>query len=136
MKRKELNYSSAWAKALDDNDAHVRKTTSYDESSDSRLMRIAFGPYKLECFLERLCAKYETPWLNLSSLEAGRLYLLNKHHWSPEILSQIQKTDLLAFLHEELTELSLTKEEFEPVHNWGMHQSCYPALLASANVQQ
>ncbi|TDV54449.1 hypothetical protein EC919_104185 [Pseudomonas graminis] len=134
MKRIELNYVAAWAKAVDDNDATARKTVSYSESSDSRLMRIAFGSYKLECFLERICVKYSTPWLNLSSLEAGRLYLLNKHHWTLEVLKMVEKNDLIALLHEELAELSLTREEFQPVHDWGMHQSCYPELLASANL--
>jgi hypothetical protein len=136
MKRIEINYVSAWAKAVDDNDAAARDGRSYGESSDSRLMRLAFGSYKLECFLGRLRIRYETPWLKLSSLEAGRLYLLNKHHWTMEVLQQIRANDLLAILQEELADMAMTKEEFEPVQTWGTHLSCYQELLESARLQK
>ncbi|MEX6663187.1 hypothetical protein [Pseudomonas sp. W2-17] len=134
MKLVGMNYRNAWGKAVDDNDASVDRLLRQGESPDSKLARLAFGSYKLECFLEGLCTKYATAWLSLSPLEAGRLYLLNKHHWAPDTLKQVQKSDFVALLHEELIETPMTEAEFEPVKDWCADLSCYPDLLASANL--
>lgn len=131
MKKKEINYQLMWSKAVDDQDEAVRKLPRALESYDSRIARMAFGIYKLQCFCERLSEKYATPWLELQAVEAGRLYLLNKHHWDPALVKSLKLVDLLQLLHEELAEMKLTTEEFEPVHNWAMHMHCYAELAAS-----
>lgn len=133
MKTKEINYEILWHKCVDDQDEAIRKLPRTIESHDSKLSRAAFGIYKLQCFCERLVAKYASPWLELKPVEAGRLYLLNKHHWHPSQVKDLNLVDLLLLLHEELIEMKLTKEEFEPVHNWAMHQDCYGELAASSS---
>ncbi|WP_262020272.1 hypothetical protein [Pseudomonas sp. Pse35] len=132
MNAKEINYQLLWAKCVDDQDEAVRKLPRSNESYDSRLARMAFGIYKLHCFCERLATKYASPWLELKPVEAGRLYALNKHHWHPSQVKELNLVDLLVLLHEELIEMKLTKEEFDPVHNWAMHMHCYPELAKSA----
>lgn len=132
MKHKEINYSLMWAEAVDDQDESIRKSARTPESWDSRVSRQAFGIYKLHCFCHRLAAKYQSPWLQLEPVEAGRLYLLNKHHWDPSLVKQLNLIDLLLLLHEELVNMKLTYEEWEPVHNWSMHHGCYAELAESA----
>lgn len=131
MKAKEINYQTLWFKAVDDQEEAVKKLARTQESDDSRRARLAFGIYKLQCFCERLAAKYQAPWIELQAVEAGRLYVLNKHHWNPSLVRELNLLDLLVLLHEELAEMKLTTEEFEPVHNWAMHMHCYAELAAS-----
>ncbi|WP_439895398.1 hypothetical protein ACTACV_12670 [Pseudomonas syringae] len=132
MKTKEIDYLRIWAKAVDDQEEALRNAPRTWESSDARLARIAFGAYKLQCYCLRLVTKYESPWLELSALEAGRLYLLNKHHWTPEVLREQTLNDLLALLHEELVQMKMSQKEWEPVQNWTSHMSCYAELVKSA----
>lgn len=132
MKSKEINYQLLWAKCVDDQDEAIRKQPRSIESYDSKLARAAFGIYKLQCFCERLAAKYASPWLDLKPVEAGRLYIINKHHWHPSQVTEMNLVDLLLLLHEELVSMKLTKDEWEPVHNWTMHASCYSYLAESA----
>lgn len=132
MKAKEINYQLLWGKCVDDQDEAVRSQPRSLESYDSKLARAAFGIYKLQCFCERLADKYSSPWLTLQPVEAGRLYAINKHHWHPSQVKDLNLVDLLFLLHEELVEMKLTKDEFDPVHNWTMHMHCYAELQKSA----
>lgn len=132
MKNKEINYQLMLGKAIDDQDEVVRGLPRTWESYDSRVVRLAFGTYKLQCFCERLIVRYESPWMEFGPLEAGRLYLLNKHHWSPQDVQELGLPDLLLLLHEELIEMKLNQEEWKPVQEWASHMSCYPALAKSA----
>ncbi|EPF68288.1 ECs1072 family phage-associated protein [Pseudomonas syringae] len=136
MNAEEISYRVIWANCVDAQDNAVRAQQRTDESYDSRASRLAFGPYKLECFLERLKARYSSPWLKLDAVEAAKLYLINKHHWIPSLVSSVQRADLLFILHEELVELSLSEEEFSPVMSWANMQRCYPELLKSANIPE
>ncbi|WP_323151429.1 hypothetical protein [Pseudomonas glycinae] len=133
MKPREINYEGMWYRAVDDQEEAIKKLPRSLESYDSKRARLAFGIYKLQCFCERLVAKYASPWLELSLVEAGRLFVINKHHWHPSQVNELNLVDLLLLLHEELVEMKLTKEEFEPVHNWAMHLDCYVDLEASAS---
>lgn len=132
MKLKEINYERIWAKAVDDQDEVVRKLPRSQEPYDAYTCRLAFGPYKLQCFCYRLTARLATPWLELTPLEAGRLYLINKHHWHPRDVKELNLADLLQLLHEELADMKLTEEEWLPVHGWTQHMGCYSALVQSA----
>ncbi|PHX42895.1 hypothetical protein AO284_19220, partial [Pseudomonas sp. NZIPFR-PS2] len=132
MKAKEINYELLWHKCVDDQDEAVRKLPRSIESHDSKLARAAFGIYKLQCFCERLVDRYAAPWFEFKPVEAGRLYLLNKHHWHPSQVENLNLVDLLFLLHEELIEMQMTAEEFEPVNNWSVHMDCYADLQESA----
>ena len=132
MKAKEINYELLWHKCVDDQDDAVRKQPRTIESYDSKLARAAFGMYKLQCFCERLAAKYASPWLVFQPVEAGRIYLLNKHHWHPSQVQDLNVVDLLLLLHQELLEMKLTSEEFAPVQRWAVHMDCYADLQESA----
>ncbi|WP_421557121.1 hypothetical protein [Pseudomonas canadensis] len=132
MKAKEINYQAIWFKAVDDQEELIKNLPRSQESDDSKRARMAFGIFKLQCFCERLADRYTTPWFEFKPVEAGRLYLLNKHHWHPSQVGSLNLVDLLFLLHEELIEMQLTQEEFEPVHNWAMHMDCYADLQESA----
>lgn len=132
MKSKEINYGLMWAKAVDDQDEVVRKLPRSKEPYDSHASRLAFGAYKLQCFCHRIAAKLATPWLELSPLEAGRLHLINKHHWHPRDVQDLNLVDLLLLLHEELAEMKLTEVEWAPVHSWTSHMECYASLAESS----
>ncbi|MCW6054182.1 hypothetical protein [Pseudomonas fragariae (ex Marin et al. 2024)] len=136
MKTEEINFKMTWARCVDAQENVVRGQQRALESYDSRAASLAFGPYKLECFLERLKARYYSPWLELDGIEAAKIYLINKHHWLPGAVRDVQKADLLLILHEELVELCLSKEEFSPVQDWSQLQECYPKLLKSANIPE
>ena len=132
MKPREVSYGSIWAKAVDDQEPTARKSTSSNESWDSQACRLGFGIYKTKCFCERLARDYFSPWYQPTDVEAGRLYLINKQHWAPGEVKDLQIVALMVLLHEELIQMRLTKEEWEPVHNWTSHMDCYPLLAESA----
>lgn len=132
MKPREVNYGMIWAKAVDDQESVARKNANSAESWESQACRLGFGIYKATCFCERLAREFFSPWYQPTAVEAGRLYLLNKHHWAPAEVQNLQMVGLMAFLHEELIQMRLTKEEWEPVHNWTSHLGCYQLLAESA----
>lgn len=132
MKPREVNYGSLWAKAVNDQEDAVRKITGTKEPWESRACRMGFGIYKVRCFCERLARKYFSPWYQPTDVEAGRLYLINKHHWTPEMVKGVDILRLMMLLHVELAEMRLTPEEWAPVHDWTSHMDCHECLAESA----
>lgn len=132
MKPREISYGSMWAQAVDDQEAAAKSKADSHEDWESRACRLGFGIYKAKCFCERLARKNFTPWFQPTDVEAGRLYLINKHHWAPELVKGLNIVSLMTLLHEELAEMRLTAEEWEPVDNWTSGMQCYELLADSA----
>ncbi|MBI6917687.1 hypothetical protein JET68_02620 [Pseudomonas monteilii] len=125
-------YAAMWAEAVKAQEEAARAALQTQESWESKACRLGLGAYKLHCFCERLVRQYNTPWLKPSRLEAGRLYLINKHHWHPKQLEGLKIEDLQLLIHEELANMKLTDNEWEPVHNWALELDCHEQLRLSA----
>ncbi|SHM45901.1 hypothetical protein SAMN05216593_10111 [Pseudomonas asturiensis] len=134
MKLPEIHYPSAWANAVDAQEQALRGASNAGgEGRESRAARLALGPYKLTCFLHNLRCKYSTPWLDLSPAQAGQLYLINKHHWLPGAFQNTEASDMLYILHEELMDLQLTSEQFQPIRESASHLPAWADLAAEGN---
>lgn len=132
MEKMLINYSAIWSKAVDDQEEILKPPQGTPRVNDSRICRLAFGTYKLHCFCERLAADYASPWMQLNALDAGHLYLLNKHHWVPDFVKKLNLDDLLLLLHEELVGMRLTAQEWLPVDQWTSDMECHSNLAESA----
>ena len=129
-----INYAAAWSNAVDAQEQILRGVKDLGgESRDSRAARAALGPYKLTCFLHNLRCRYSVPWVDLSPMQAGQLYLINKHHWLPGAFHSTEATDMLYVLHEELADLQLTAEQFQPIRDWASHLACWADLVAEGS---
>jgi len=133
MKLPEIHYPAAWANAVDAQEREPKSKDFGNESKESVAARTALGPYKLMCFLHGLRCRYSTPWRVLSPMEAGQLYLINKHHWLPGAFHSTEPIDMLYMLHEELMDFRLTPEQFQPIRDWAPNLFCWDDLAAEGN---
>lgn len=130
MKFEKPYYPGVWAKLFDAEEEGVKATPS-DEwrwgFSDEAILR-ALGPYKLICFCERFRAANPCPWNDIPGYLPARIYLMNKHHWSFHVVSEMTTEELMLALHLELTALRLNPEESEPIRQWANGRQCRDLL--------
>ncbi|QPG61177.1 hypothetical protein HFV04_016755 [Pseudomonas sp. BIGb0427] len=81
----------------------------------------ALGYYKLSCFAERIAKDPRAAWSHLTTTQALNLYLLNKHHWSPDQSANMTEDDYLFLLRDELMQMKLTAEESAPIRSTLAH---------------
>ena len=120
----EINHYSEWAAALDKHEAELKNGTTprWEDVRTGQELRMALGTYKLKCFANRISQNKASTWARLDKLEALRLYLINKHHWTLADARQVEKEeDFVFLLHEELLQMKLTEAEAHPVRQWTGH---------------
>lgn len=120
----EINHYSEWAAALDKHEAELKDGTAprWEGVRNGQEIRMALGTYKLRCFADRIRQNKVAMWVRLDRLEALRLHLINKHHWTLADARQIEnEQDFLLLLHEELVQMKLTEVEARPVRQWTGH---------------
>ena len=118
MSYQKLNHTLTWSQTFEANHKLVSDDANYKGNIDSQAAKLTLGMYKLICFCDRLQQKLQSPWVTLSTVEVARLYLINKHHWHPTQVKDINLREALLLLQEELVELSLSDEELAPIKNW------------------
>ncbi|GFM73763.1 hypothetical protein PSCICL_47550 [Pseudomonas cichorii] len=134
MKLPYISYAAAWNNAVKAQEEVLQGVKDLGgERRESRAARAALGPYKLTCFLHDLRCKYSAAWVDLSPMDAGKLYLINKHHWLPGAFQSTEASDLLYILHEELVDFELTAEQFQPIRDGASHLDCWAYLAAEGN---
>jgi hypothetical protein len=125
------DHYSEWIAAVDKHEAEIKNGTAprWEEVRNGQHVRMALGTYKLKCFAARICRDKSATWTRLDNLDALRLHLINKHHWTLAEARQVEKEeDFVFLLHEELLEMKLTDDEAYPVRQWsiqfGSHREC------------
>lgn len=118
----EMNHYQEWVNALDVCEKHLKENPEahQERRGHDQDVRMALGLYKLRCFAGRLRADQRSTWTKLSSTQALRLYLINKHHWTPAQVDEAAsgELDYVYLLHDELLELKLNEEESYPPRQW------------------
>ncbi|AQT08927.1 hypothetical protein H78_02253 [Pseudomonas protegens] len=131
MGYEKLNHKRTWAELVDANE-EAAKNSGRQGSFDAQVSRLTLGMYKLYCFCERLRNQYNSPWLEFSAVEAARLYLINKYHWYPTKVKDLNLREILPVLQVELVQLRLTDEELQPVRDWAGHLGAWEELHLAA----
>lgn len=120
--REEIDHYREWSSALDFAEKHLKENVDLRENRDpqGQEVRVALGLYKLRCFAIRLRTDPRSTWVRWSNMEALRLYLVNKHHWTLTETIAATKTELdfLYLLHDELLDLKLSEAEAYPPKQW------------------
>lgn len=120
----EFNYHLEWVAALDKYEKLLIGDPSlrWDGQPNGQHTRMALGLYKLKCFAERMRESSTAIWARLDAMDALRLHLINKHHWTLPDVRQIQdEEDFVFLLHDELQQMKLTEQEAQPVRQWTDH---------------
>ncbi|MBC8783631.1 hypothetical protein [Pseudomonas fluorescens] len=119
--KSEINHYIEWSAELDKHEANLKSgvTARWDDIRSGQDLRMAMGTYKLKCFANRIIQSNSAIWIRLDMLEALRIHLINKHHWTLAQARQVQsEEDFVVLLHEELQQLKLTEDEAAPVRQW------------------
>lgn len=119
-----INHYLEWSAALDKHEADLKSgaTPRWEGLRVGQELRMALGTYKLKCFADRISQNQAATWVRLDALEALRIHLINKHHWTLAEARQVQnEEDFVFLLHEELLQMKLTEEEAHPVRQWTGH---------------
>lgn len=119
MKLNRMNYRAQWFTLIDRYETNLKNDQSLKWPGFNRCQaeRQAFGVYKLLCFAERIAKDRMAPWSHLTTEQALNLYLINKHHWTQSAVSDLQESDHLFLLRDELAHMRLDTEESEPVRS-------------------
>ncbi|MFJ2456425.1 hypothetical protein ACIOWK_32780 [Pseudomonas protegens] len=120
----EFNHHLEWVAALDKYEKLLIGDPSlrWEGQWSGQHTRMALGLYKLKCFAERMRESSTAIWTRLGAIDALRLHLINKHHWTLQDARQIQsEEDFVFLLHDELQQMKLTEEEARPVRQWTDH---------------
>ncbi|WP_175649458.1 hypothetical protein [Pseudomonas sp. Marseille-P9899] len=120
--REEIDHYQEWSSALDFAEKYLKEHTEIREIRDpqGQEVRMALGLYKLRCFAIRVRTDSRSTWVRWSNMEALRLYLINKHHWTLAETIAATKTELdfVYLFHDELLDLKLNEEEAYPPKQW------------------
>ncbi|NNB04714.1 hypothetical protein HBN83_02225 [Pseudomonas fragi] len=117
----EIDHYAEWVAALDKHEAELKSGTAprWEDIRAGQDLRMALGTYKLKCFAARICQNKAAIWARLDKLDALRLHLINKHHWTLAEAREVEKEeDFVFLLHEELLQMKLTEAEAYPVRQW------------------
>ena len=119
MKFHRMNYRAQWYDLIDRYEASLRNEQSLRWVGFNRYQaeHQALGVYKLICFAERIAKDPKAPWGHLTTDQALNLYLINKHHWPRSEVADLQESDYLFLLRDELTQMKLDTQEAEPVRS-------------------
>ncbi|GFM48991.1 hypothetical protein PSCICE_02580 [Pseudomonas cichorii] len=118
------NHFREWADAIYKHEANLKNgvTPRWEGVRSAQELQMALGTYKLKCFAERIRQNKAATWVRLDPLDALRIHLINKHHWTLAEARQIRdEEDFIFLLHEELLQMRLTDEEAHPVRQWTSH---------------
>lgn len=120
--REEIDHYREWSSALDFCEKYLKDNQEQRDARDPQRqeVRMALGLYKLRCFAIRLRNDPRSTWAMLTNGMALRLYLINKHHWTPAEAMAATGTELevLYLLHDELLDLKLNEQEAYPPKQW------------------
>ncbi|WP_181321613.1 hypothetical protein [Pseudomonas protegens] len=120
--REEIDHYQEWVRALDWCEKRLKENPELrqERGDHGQDIRMALGLYKLRCFANRIRADQRSTWVTLTKTEALRLYLINKHHWTPAQVDEAatEELDYVYLLHEELLEFKLNEEESYPPKQW------------------
>jgi len=118
---RNIDHYREWTSALDWSEQYLKENPQLRDSSDStQEMRIALGLYKLRCFAIRMRTDPRSTWARPSNELMLRLYLINKHHWTPDEAAAAtpREQDFVYLLHDELLALKLNEQEASPPKQW------------------
>lgn len=121
----EIDHYAEWVAALDKHEAELKNGTAprWEGTRTGQDLRMALGTYKLRCFAARICQNKAAIWARLDKLDALRLHLINKHHWTLAEARQVEtEEDFVFLLQEELLQMKLTEAEANPVRQWTGHK--------------
>lgn len=123
----EIDYYAEWVAALDKHEAELKNGTAprWEGTRTGQDLHMALGTYKLRCFAARICQNKAAIWARLDKLDALRLHLINKHHWTLAEARQIEtEEDFVFLLQEELLQMKLTEAEANPARLWAIKKGC------------
>lgn len=128
MKLSRMNHRARWFELVGRCEEQIRNNQDlrWPGHNPHQAEFQALGYYKLSCFAERLAKDPRAAWSHLTTAQALNLYLLNKHHWSPDQPADLSEDDYLYLLRDELMLMKLTIEESTPIRSTLAHS---PAAL-------
>jgi hypothetical protein len=122
MSVEPMNYGFEWATLCAERREHLAKQPGGQYTSlDSQSRIDVLGEYKMMCFSERIRVRSRAIWKRPTAIEAIQLYVINKHHWPLDEVENLEVSDFVFLLREELEELLLSPEEFEPIRQQVAH---------------
>ncbi|MBS6039964.1 hypothetical protein [Pseudomonas sp.] len=119
MKLPRINYRAEWEKLVSRFADELRDKPDLRWPGVNRYQAEyqALGRYKLLCFAEKIAKEPLALWGHLTTDQALQLYLINKHHWHPDQVSDLKEVDYLYLLRDELAQLKLDTEQSHPIRS-------------------
>ncbi|HEY0286137.1 MAG TPA: hypothetical protein VGC62_03875 [Pseudomonas sp.] len=112
-----VDYGAVWSRRLEmagqSGGQGPHALVSREMQKDALLK--ALPHYLLFCFCELKRHACATEWEPLAGLKPAQLHVIQKHHWLPDQAFSLTHDQLQLVLHDELRELALPEQAYQPV---------------------